>query len=165
MEPLRVSDREHTTPIVDDPFVSQRRGGLADSGAGGPDHLGEEFVRELEAIRVRPLSGEQEPSREPLHRRMEAIAERRLRQLVHHPLRIIHEQPVQCAAREDVLADQFLWRAIRKTRQLNDKAVRQWLISEGIGDSRDAFSPDERNLDRVPLLVLATIETTPESMK
>ena len=47
-----------------------------------------------------------------------------------------------------MLADQFLGRAIRETGKLNDKAVRQRLISKGIRDSRNALSSDERDLDR-----------------
>ena len=86
MESLRIPDREHTASIVDDSFVSQRRRGLADSRARGSNHLRDEFMRQLEAIRVRPLGREQEPARQPLYRCVEAIAKRRLRQLVHHPL-------------------------------------------------------------------------------
>jgi hypothetical protein len=45
----------------------------------GAHPLGDEFMRECEPIRVRPLGRQQEPTREPLHGCVETIAKGGLR--------------------------------------------------------------------------------------
>ena len=82
----RVADREDAAAVVDDALVAQRRRGQADRRSRRADHLREELVGQLEASGLGALGGEQEPARQALHRRVKAIADRRLRELVHHPL-------------------------------------------------------------------------------
>ena len=76
-----------------------------------------------------------------------AIAECGLRQLMHHPLGVVHQQFVQGAARQDVLTDQVLRSAIGEPRKLNDQTVRQWMTSQRVCNSCYAFLSHKRNLD------------------
>jgi hypothetical protein len=66
-EPLGIPNREDTTPVVDDALVAQRRCRLADGRSRRAHHLGDEFVREFEAIGVRPFRCQEQPPGEPLH--------------------------------------------------------------------------------------------------
>jgi len=105
-------------------------------------------VGQLEADRVRLPRRQQQPTGETLHRRVEAVAQRRLRELVHDALRVIHQQLVQRAAREDVLADHQLGNAISQPWKLDHQAVRERLVAERVGNSCHPLAADERDLDR-----------------
>src|ERR1700737_3825624 len=73
-----VEDRERAAPVADQLAPAQSTGGLSNAGTAHAQHVGEEFVRDLELIGVRSIASHQEPTGKPRLHKMEAGASGRL---------------------------------------------------------------------------------------
>jgi len=68
---------------------------------------------------------------------------------MHDPLRVLHQQLVERAARHDVLADDRRRDSVSKARELDHESVGQRPRAQRIGNACNPLTPDERDLDRV----------------
>ena len=95
---LAVDDLELATRQLDRVLSLQAAGNLADGLAAHTEHVGNRFVRRIEATRTGAIQTQQQPSAKLLFRRMAAIAYRQLRDL---------DQMHLCVAQQQLLDDEL----------------------------------------------------------
>jgi hypothetical protein len=91
MQLRSASNNHHAALVVDDALPTERGGRLTDGGAWTANHFGDEIVSELEPIAFRSARRQEQPPGQPLNGRVESVANRRLRQLENHRLRVRHQ--------------------------------------------------------------------------
>ena len=74
---------------------AQRTGGLSNACTAHAQHVGQELMRDVELIGVRPISSHQEPTSKPRLHEMEAGASGRLYQLAQHYVEVTVQRSLQ----------------------------------------------------------------------
>src|ERR1700730_17766621 len=90
-----VEDRERAAAVADQLAPAQSSGGLGNACTAHAQHVGEEFVRDLELIGVRSIASHQEPPGKPRLHNMEASATGRLCQLAQCYIKVTVQTSLQ----------------------------------------------------------------------
>jgi hypothetical protein len=69
-----VEDLEPAAAVADQPALAQRTGGSSNACATHAQHVGHEFMRDVELVGVRPIASHQQPTGRPRLHDMEAGA-------------------------------------------------------------------------------------------
>ena len=147
MKASRVLDDDRSTSVLDDLPGAKFGGSCGDGGSRCAHHLSDKLVREGQAIGPGTFRRQNEPAGETLDGPMKTTAQGGLRELMHHELRVRHQQFVQRRAGEYVFRDDARAGTVGETRKLDDQPIRQAQAPERIGKPSHTFFSDNRYLE------------------
>src|SRR4029077_20863612 len=90
-----VEDLEPAAAVADQPALAQRTGGSSNACATYAQHVGHEFMRDMELVGVRPIASHQQPTGKPRLHDMEAGASGGLCQLAQRYVEVTVQTSLQ----------------------------------------------------------------------